>query len=114
MITETKEIYKCEHCRKVYQVKRFAEGHELMCKKNPENKRACFGCNFLAKKDVTLHEDHPMGGSYTFQINILFCAKKSIHVYPPKVEIKGNHIDLGDEFNEPMPKDCEFYKPIEY
>lgn len=52
MIIQTKEIYKCEYCRKIYQIKRFAESHEKMCKKNPENNRACFGCNFLQKKEV--------------------------------------------------------------
>lgn len=31
MITETKEICKCEYCRKLYQLKRFAEGHEEVC-----------------------------------------------------------------------------------
>ena len=70
MITEVKEIYKCEYCRKIYQVKRFAEAHEVVCKKNPDNNRACFGCEFLEKKEKTLYEDHPMGGEYLSLIHI--------------------------------------------
>ena len=114
MITETKEIYKCEHCRKIYQIKRFAEAHEEMCKKNPENKRACFGCKFLEKKETTLYQDHPMGGEYTYKRDLLFCNKKEIYVYPPIVEFKGNEIDLGDETNEPMPKDCQLFIEQDY
>jgi hypothetical protein len=52
MITETKTIYKCEHCRKLYQVKAAAERHENKCKRRPDYQRACFGCAFITKKDV--------------------------------------------------------------
>lgn len=89
MITETREIYKCEYCRKVYQIKRFAEWHEQACKKNPENKRACFGCNFLVKKEITLYADNPMtGGDIEYKRELLFCNKKQVYVHPPIVEYK--------------------------
>lgn len=65
MITQTKEIYKCEHCRKLYQIKRFTELHEKMCNKNPENQRACFTCKFLEKKETALCYDSPIGGEIT-------------------------------------------------
>lgn len=110
MIIETKEVYKCEHCRKLYQIKKFAIIHEQVCKKNPENYRACFGCKFLIKKEATIFEDHPMMGESQYDANILFCSSKNIFVYPPIVEHKGNSFELGDELNEPMPIECELYK----
>lgn len=108
MIIETKEIYKCEWCRKLYQLKRFAEAHEQMCIKNPENKRACFGCKFLDKKEVMVYDDSPWGET-SKKVNLCHCSKKECFVYPPKVEIKGNMIELGDDTNEPMPKECPLY-----
>lgn len=113
MITETKEIYKCEHCRKVYQVKRFAEVHEISCMKNPDNKRACFGCKHMNKRDYVLYYDTPMGEA-TRTVNLCHCAKKEIFLYPPKVEHKGTSFELGDEFNEPMPKDCSDFVEQDY
>ena len=109
MITEVKEIHKCEYCRKIYQVKRFAEWHEVVCKKNPDNKRACFGCEFLEKKEKTLYEDHPLGGEYEYKRDLLFCKKKEIYLYPPVVEHKGNWFELGIN-NDPMPKECSDFK----
>lgn len=108
MKVETKEIYKCDFCRKLYQVKTACENHEVSCSENPDNERACFGCEFLTKKENTIYEDSPMGGEYKFTRQLLYCNKKEIFVYPPKVEHKGNAIDLGDETNEPMPRQCEF------
>lgn len=107
MITQTKEIYKCEHCRKLYQAKRFAEAHEEMCKKNPENQRACFACKFLEKKETVLYYGSPIGGEITRTVSFLHCEKKGIFLYPPKVEIKGNAFKLWDNTNEPMPKKCD-------
>lgn len=108
MITETKEIYKCEHCRKMYQIKRFAEAHEEARAKNPENKRACFGCKFLNKREKVVYFD-TWNGEATRTFELCHCSKKEIFLYPPKVEHKGNSLDLGDEFNEPMPKNCPDY-----
>jgi hypothetical protein len=113
MITKTKKVYQCEHCRKIYQVKRFAEAHERACAKNPENNRACFGCKYLNKKEYFLYYDTPLG-EYTRTLNILHCSKKEIFLYPPKVERKGTYFDLGDELNEPMPKNCSEFVERDY
>jgi len=110
MITEIKEVYKCEYCRKLYQIKRFAIYHESICKKNPENYRVCFGCKFLVKKEVTIKDDHPVMGETEYNRDLLFCTSKNIFLHPPIVEHKGNAYELGDELNEPMPDECELYK----
>jgi len=48
----TKEIYKCDHCNKCYQIKSACERHETLCNKNPNNHRPCFECNKLTKKNI--------------------------------------------------------------
>lgn len=106
MKIETKEIYKCEFCNKLYQLKHFAAKHEELCTKNPENKRACFGCSHLEKKQTTIYHDSPLGGEIVQQVHILFCNKKQMYVYPPRVQVKKNMYDLGNDLNEPMPKVC--------
>lgn len=115
MITETREIYKCEHCRKMYQVKSACIRHELRCDKNPETHRACYGCNFLKEErvDVNFIAMQPYGeDEYTEEKKILFCSKLNVYKYPPKIEhsLRGAYLqeDIGDGevANEPMPKDC--------
>lgn len=111
MITETKEIYKCEYCKKLYQLKHFAEKHEESCFHNPKNKRVCFDCNHLIKKKETLYFDRPDGPEYKKEVDLFYCGKLELFLYPPKVENKKNWFDLGDDLNEPMKKECEFYNP---
>ncbi len=106
MITETKEIYKCEHCRKLYQIKRFAEAHEKSCTKNPDNFRACLTCTHPIKKDVTFSYD-TFQGEDERTVRILYCPVKEMYIHPPSVEHKGTAFELGDYLNEPMPKVCD-------
>lgn len=107
MIVETKEVYKCEYCRKLYQVKGAAERHELLCSKNPINDRICFGCSYLSKKDISIDSNRDYAGPQ--HLSLLYCSKIKSFLYPPKVEAKGEWFDLGDESNEPMRRKCEYY-----
>lgn len=112
MKIETKEIYKCDHCNKLYQAKRHCAYHELVCKKNPDNKRACFGCDYLTKTNI----EHLTGygdGSGEEQTEfsmLLFCNKKRVCLHTPQSEIKQNALETIGFDNEQMPKECEFYK----
>ena len=105
MKVETKEIYKCEHCNKLYQLKHFCEKHEKACKKNPKNDRPCFRCVHLTKKDI---EHYYFVGDRDIKVNFscLYCDKRKVFLHTPQNEIKGNALDLGDE-NLPMPKECD-------
>ena len=96
-------IYECEHCGKYYKSKYHCEKHELMCKQNPANQRACFGCSNLSMKNIIME-----GCDFDHEVTLLHCAVKDEFVYPPKVEIKGNALDVGD--NNPMPKECNDFK----
>lgn len=100
--------YKCEFCGKIYQRTHFCANHELNCKKNPENYRACFGCVSCEQRDVVVYFDHPLGGELEKQRKVLFCKEKDIYVYPPQVErnLHGGGYEL-DKPNEPMPKTCD-------
>lgn len=40
-------IYRCDHCPKHYLSKGAAERHEQFCRRNPNNKHRCFGCEHL-------------------------------------------------------------------
>lgn len=108
-------IYKCEHCNKWYQRKHFAESHESICLRNPENKRPCYGCKNLTKKEVLIYSGYD--SYYTCEPvnwlkNFLFCNKKQIFLYTPQNQVKGNYLHIdenGNNFeNNPMPKECEF------
>lgn len=115
MKTEIKEIYKCEYCNKLYQIKKNAAYHELMCSKNPANKRPCFECKHLNKRQTVIYPDNPTGYvSNELVLNLLHCKKKDIFIYPPKVEVKKNMYELGDDLNEPMPKQCSDFEISEF
>ena len=109
MKIETKEIYKCEFCNKLYQRKHFCIRHELICLKNPANYRVCFDCKHLTKEKTTIYKDYGQGEQEE-SVELFFCKKINSFLYPPKVEIKKNYFDdLGDTENQPMKKECEFF-----
>jgi hypothetical protein len=110
MIIKNKEVYYCEYCKKHGLAKYKMLYHELICFFNPDNKRPCFNCEFLEKKEKLLYETHHYDGSeYTKKLDLLHCKKKNIFLYTPKNEIKGNMYILEDDENLPMPKECEDY-----
>lgn len=116
MKTEVKEVYKCDFCKKLYQIKPACIKHESGCSKNPDNQRPCFMCPNLINKDAAIYIDQYDGSQHERNIRLLFCEAKKVFIYPPKVEVKKNMYEL-DEENEPMPKMCEIYnnlKPEDY
>lgn len=113
MKTETREVYKCDHCSKMYQIKRYAEQHEVFCVKNPENKRACTFCPHLDKKVTSYYQEFPDGSEMERTVELFFCKEKRMFLYPPKVEIKKTWFELGYHENSPMPKDCDIKSKID-
>ena len=113
MKTETIEIYKCEHCNKLYQRKHFCEAHEKNCVHNPDNDRACFNCQFLIKKTTEYYSDG-VYMKHQGSLNLLYCNKIGIFLYPPKVEHKGNYFELDAELNEPMRRECKLQKKTHF
>jgi hypothetical protein len=109
MKIETREIYKCEYCNKLYQRKRFAKVHEDGCKKNPANYRRCFGCAHLHKVDAQ-YTYETYTGEDTQTVHVLHCRAKDVYLFPPKVEAKENWFDFGDKPNNPMPMECALYE----
>jgi hypothetical protein len=110
MKTETKEIYKCDYCNKLYQMKHHCKNHELICRKRPDYLRPCHNCKILEKvKSVAFFTYcDEAGDKYTEPVEVLFCKLKDCFIYPPSVAAKGNAFEL-DKPNIEMPKDCEFY-----
>jgi len=109
MKTKVKEVYYCEHCKK-HGLNRLAMAHhELICSNNPDNNRPCFHCQHLTKKQTSIFEDY-QGQSHEIFVSLLHCNAKQMFLYTPQNEIKGNQFDLGDEINEPMPRECVRYE----
>ena len=98
----------CDHCNKLYQREKAAIQHEIVCNKNPNNFRPCFGCDFLTKKEHSIYRDGYYGENEII-VNVLFCTKKKEFLIPPSVEHKRN--SLSDEY-EPMPIYCKY--PLNY
>ena len=114
MITINKPYYKCEHCKKVYLREKACLVHENGCWHNPDNKRPCFDCKHLCKKQTSYYRDMFDGSESEEILDLFHCNKKEVFLYTPNNEAKGNWFDLGDERNDPMPKTCEdFLKPKE-
>lgn len=107
--------YKCEHCRRLFQVERYAIKHEASCKKNPLNIRACFDCKFCEKMkaDVLLNYGDEFGRQVEAYRDLFYCSKKDEYLLPPKAEHKGNAYET-DKSNEPMPLSCELKIIREY
>lgn len=114
MITETREIYKCDHCKKVYQIKSACEKHELRCKKNPDNLKICHGCNFLEKKEVHVNSMYLYGTDHFEKKQMFYCKKVNTYLFPLSIEVTNSQhlqedIDDGEIPNEPMKKECDHF-----
>jgi len=108
MKTETREVYFCGHCNKLYLRKKWALKHEKVCTYNPDNDRKCFRCDHCEKLKNQMYFGNEELGS----VDICHCNKLDVYIYPPKVEHKGNAFlseDLGKD-NIPMKKECEHFQ----
>lgn len=112
MYSKTKEVYYCQFCKKHGLSKSKMEYHEKICGYNPENVRACHSCMLLEKKEIEVFYDTGRGEESVIK-DCLHCSKRNVFLYPPKVEVKKNWFEFGNESNEPMPKICEFQRTTE-
>lgn len=109
-ITNT-TIYKCDHCSKTYQVKKWCDHHEQWCTKNPDNIAKCSGCTYLVEKEKDIYRDG-YDGEYTTISKSFFCNKKQIEVYPLKVAKMSLPERYPDYFEGAiqMPKECDDFE----
>ena len=105
MKTKIQETYRCDFCNKLYVSKHHCLQHEEKCFHNPVNKRPCYNCQYLEKKNYVIESDYP---SFNRSVKLFHCSKKEVFLYPPQCDIRKNVLDLYDE-NLPMPKTCENY-----
>lgn len=111
MIIETKEIYKCSHCRKLYQKKEACRVHEYFCHKNPDFFRACHTCITLKKVEASVFEGTDYDGEeYHRDVMVLYCSSVDKYIYPPKVGFKGNMFSFIGKNNVEMPQSCPYQK----
>ena len=109
MKTETREIYRCDHCKKIYLLKRYCEAHELKCRKNPKNKQKCLeGCSYLIKKEISYTWD-AYDGEHESKREILYCTKKKEGVCPYWIDGLLEEDIIGAIPNNPMPFECSLF-----
>jgi len=114
MIIETKEVYKCEHCRKLYQIKTACEKHEFKCLKNPDNFRICHGCDHLEVQERAYYYD-TFHGEDSRNVKVFYCSKVDTLLYPIRIELGDNGaFDFGDILNKPMKKECKHFEEKNY
>jgi hypothetical protein len=114
MKTEVKEVYKCDYCNRLYQIKRHCQKHEIACKKRPDYLRPCHSCRILKKVQETIWAGYGdmCGDECERVVNVLFCEKIDSFIHPPSVAAKGNRFEMN-KLNIEMPKNCEFYIKID-
>jgi len=85
--------------------------HEELCNSNPKNFRACSMCQYIQEEEITYDVDMWDGISQR-KSNCFRCTKLEKLLYPFKVE----KMDLLNKYpetfdgQEPMPKECKYYK----
>lgn len=126
---EVREIFRCEHCGKVYLIERYCVPHEDVCKKNPLNTHPCFDCKHCEGSDEQVGCDyHPYMGEYdTKEIVPWFCSKLKQHMLTRRmaIRVKRKHrfSDFLAEYDEKrelcverkvMPRVCSEYEKSEF
>jgi len=107
MKQKEKTVYYCDHCNEKRFVKNAMIRHEITCKKNPNNKRACYGCIFLTKEDFDFEHDSGHEGGIIIEVRKqAFCTKKDIFLANHYQEIN-QHDVINYDGVEMMPKYCE-------
>jgi len=105
---QNKTIYRCEYCNKLYLRRKACVEHEDICFKNPKNNRPCWVCRHFGKKEITIYEENGWS-EWERNLTLFHCQKKEIYLFTHLNQKKNNWFDLGDEINEPMPKECKEY-----
>ena len=120
-VKENVTIYQCEFCKRKMFVKHAMEKHEKWCNSNPENFRACSGCQHLEEVEVKYSYSVPTldgnlavifdGSTAEGKTTGFRCKKLDKCLYPFKVEKLGLPDKYPETFEdkEPMPKTCEHY-----
>lgn len=102
MITKTKEVYYCDHCKKHGLSKYLMTKHEKFCGSNPANRHACYqDCKHL--KTATRSTDDTCKGSTYF-----YCDKvgKMLHSFGAVSRKLPEKYPDDFEGSELMPTDC--------
>jgi hypothetical protein len=109
MKEKIKTVYYCDHCNAKRFVKNAMVRHELICNKNQDNKRACYGCIYLTKGDFDFEYDSGHeGGALTQTKKQAFCNKKQVFLATHYQEINQKREIIYYDEVEKMPKDCKY------
>jgi len=102
-------IYKCEHCKKIYQKKIYADKHYINCRKSPENTSKCSDfCHYLYKEIFHTWDEN----GNELKINLFKCSKLDKFMKPIWSKQRLFFGQYDDDMPEIIlqPKECEHYK----
>jgi hypothetical protein len=112
-------MFHCDYCSKYLQVKSAMVHHENTCNKNPENRVACEGCDYLEQTTTIIeYGDNYFNEPIEGKSNAFKCTHPLINkmVYPVKVlrlKLPQKHpYTFQDQIR--MPKECEYRTPFKY
>ena len=90
--------------------------HELYCNYNPNNFRACLGCEHLEEVRISYHVESDYEYMAERKSTGFKCKKHEQLYYPFKVEKKGLVDKYPDTFEgqKPMPKECSDFKSFDF
>lgn len=108
-------VYYCDHCKKKLLRKKAMEHHEKYCASNPDNRRACEGCEHLEETTVEVEygDDYYTNEPVIRRVKAFRCKKLDKMLYPIKAEQRRlpERYPWTFENQEPMPRTCE-HRPV--
>jgi hypothetical protein len=123
---KSKEViqYECDFCSKKLLHKGYMKRHENECNSNPQNKRPCYDCVNLGRKEIeydTGITNYQDGKSIFREVETFYCKVKDMLLISPKVRAvnsrKKSNIEfvyIGDKEVQQfdMPKECKEQKEL--
>lgn len=113
MKVETKQIFRCDFCKKKMFMQKAMEKHEQFCQKNLANVPACFNCIYLTSSEITEESHSHEVPDFTRKLPFLCSKKDQLIMHTKKSEVlKRPWIkDLGSEL---MPSKCHLQKKLNW
>lgn len=105
-------VYICDHCKKKLFRKHAMVNHELLCDKNPINKKACFGCIYLDTEEIEVQTGSDYDGEPNYRTSGCFnCKKLEKLMYSWNAEKRGLPNAYPEDFEEQknMPNECRHF-----
>lgn len=109
MQIETKQIFRCDFCKKKMFIKKAMEKHEQFCQKNLANVPACFDCVYLTTSEIVEESHSYEAPDFTRKLPFVCSKKDQLIMHNKKSEVLKRRW-IKDLESELMPSNCELQK----